>query len=121
MSKKLNSTVGAMNYDGLVYDDKFPIDTKTVSLRAGQGELKCGTVLAVSTTSEDYVKVGITPVENETFIADCILADDVDTTGAVSVIGEAYRSGHFNANNLFGTLNENDKRALTANGIYLSN
>lgn len=121
MSKAFE-TVGAMTYDNLIYDDKMPIDTKTVSIRAGQGKLTRGTLLCKSTgTAGDskFVKLGTAAVANETLTVDSILADDVDATS--SVVGEAYRSGHFNRNALVGTLTESVETTLRNAGIYLSN
>lgn len=88
----MSATVGTMKYDGLIYDGKFPVDTTTVKLRAGQGILLRGTILCTSTDGNAVI-LGTTAVEGEALIPSSILADDVDT--GTSLIAEAYRTGHF--------------------------
>lgn len=46
---RLDEKIGEMSYDGLICDDKYPIDVMSVLVRAGQGTLKRGTALALST------------------------------------------------------------------------
>lgn len=119
---KAYEIVGSMSYDNLIYDDKMPIDTKTVSIRANQGDLKRGTVLCKSTgTAGDskYVKLGTVAKTNEVLTVDCILTDDVNVTA--EVVAEAYRSGHFNRTALIGELKNTDETILRNAGIYLSN
>lgn len=131
MSKRmLNETLGTLEYDGLIYDGRHPVDVKTVKIRAGQGELARGTVLALSTgTSGDNAMVilGTTAGGNETLTPDCILAEPVDTGDQAgdALIGVAYRSGHFSRNKLVVkenyTFNAADEEELRKGGIYLSN
>lgn len=131
MSKRmLNETLGTLEYDGLIYDGRHPVDVKTVKIRAGQGELARGTVLALSTgTGGDNAMVilGTGAGQNETLTPNCILAEPVDT-GNVSgdaLIGIAYRSGHFSRNKLVVkenyTFSAADEEELRKGGIYLSN
>lgn len=129
MSRQLCETVGAMEYDGLVYDTKHPLDAVGVKLRAGQGILERGTVLASSTgTGGDgsMVILGTAAVENETLTADCVLCDPVDTgaEAGAAVMGMAYRSGSFTTQKLKMkgdyTLTAADETALRNGGIYLS-
>lgn len=128
MTKLLNETIGTMNYDGLIYDSKHPIDVFGVKLRAGQGDMTRGTVLALSTgTAGDSAMVilGTTAKVDETLMANCILADDASTgaEAGTAVVALAYRSGHFNRQALTVkvgyTLNLGDEEALRKGGIYL--
>ncbi len=130
MSKRmLNETLGTLEYDGLIYDGRHPVDVKTVKIRAGQGELARGTVLALSSGAggdNAMVILGTTAGENETLTPDCILAEPVDTGGEAGdpVIGVAYRSGHFTRQKLIVkesyTLSASDEAELRKGGIYLS-
>lgn len=130
MTKRmLNETLGTMEYDGLIYDGRHPVDVKTVKIRAGQGELARGTVLALSTgTGGDNAMVilGTTAGQNETLTPNCILAEPVDTGDEAgdALIGVAYRSGHFNRNKLIVkenyTFSAADEEELRKGGIYLS-
>ena len=131
MTKRmLNETLGTMEYDGLIYDGRHPADVKTVKIRAGQGELVRGTVLALSGgTGGDgaMVILGTEAGEDETLTPNCILAEPVDTgnQSGDALIGIAYRSGHFSRNKLVVkenyTFNAADEEELRKGGIYLSN
>lgn len=129
MAKTLNETIGTLEYDSLIFDGKHPIDVKTVKIRAGQGTLLRGTVLALSegTGGDGAMAIlGTAAGTDETLTANCILADDIDTgaeTGE-AVVGTAYRSGHFTRQKLIVkdgyTLTAKDEEALRNGGIYLS-
>lgn len=131
MTKRmLNETLGTMEYDGLIYDGRHPVDVKTVKIRAGQGELARGTVLALSGgTGGDgaMVILGTEAGEDETLTPNCILAEPVDTGNEPgdALIGIAYRSGHFSRNKLVVkenyTFSAADEEELRKGGIYLSN
>lgn len=113
--------IGEYKPDGLIYDSAYPLTTKSVRIRAGQGKLLRGTVLCYSDgTGGDskYVAISTAALENETLIPDCILADDTDATSAV--VSEAYRTGHFASNKVIGTITEKQARTLAQNGILLS-
>ena len=117
-----NHIVGKKEYDNLIYDSKFPIDVKAISIRAGQGELFRGTVLCVSIgTAGDnkYVKTGTIPQADETLKANCILCDDV-VVGVTDMVTSAYRTGHFSRNKIIGSISELDVLALHDAGIVLS-
>ena len=106
--------------DNLIVDGSVPILTKAVKLGAGQGILKRGTVLGKITTGGEYVIVNSTNTDGSQD-ADCILADDVDTTE--SVVAVAYTSGHFNRKALvFGGSDTADthEARLRELGIFLS-
>jgi len=106
--------------DNLIVDGSVPILTKAVKLGAGQGALKRGTVLGKITTGGEYVIVNSANTDGSEN-ADCILADDVDTTD--SVVAIAYTSGHFNRKALvFGGSDTADthEARLRELGIFLS-
>lgn len=106
--------------DNLIVDGSVPILTKAVKLGAGQGALKRGTVLGKITTGGEYVIVNSANTDGSQD-ADCILADDVDTTE--SVVAVAYTSGHFNRKALvFGGSDTADthEARLRELGIFLS-
>jgi hypothetical protein len=115
-----NETVGTVDQDNLVYDDKFPIDVKSVTLAAGQGVLKRGTVIAAITDGDSVVWGG-----DAGQTADGILCDDVDTGTAGAVSGVVYRSGHFIRQMLIvsegATLSASAEVELRNGGVYLSN
>lgn len=106
--------------DNLIVDGSVPILTKAVKLSAGQGILQRGTVLGKITVSGQYVVVNSANTDGSEN-ADCILADDVDTTE--SVVAVAYTSGHFNRKALvFGGSDTADthEARLRELGIFLS-
>lgn len=103
MSKQLLSGVGETTPDNLVNSPIPPALTLGVTIRAGQGELARGTVLALSTGEAgdgSMVVLGTEAGANETLHANCILSDPVDASGAGTVSAVAYRTGHFNRNRL---------------------
>lgn len=117
---ELVQNLGSFVPDNLIVDGSVPILTKAVKLGAGQGALKRGTVLGKITTSGEYVIVNSANVDGSQD-ADCILADDVDTTD--SVVAIAYTSGHFNRKALvFGGSDTADthEARLRELGIFLS-
>lgn len=129
MTKMLNETIGTLEYDGLIYDGRHPVDVKTVKIRAGQGVLARGTALALSggTGGDDaMVALGTAAEADETLTADCILADEVDTgaEAGTAVVGVAYRTGHFTRQNIIVkneyTLTAKDEAELRTGGIFLS-
>jgi len=116
----LVQNLGSFVPDNLIVDGSVPVLTKAVELSAGQGVLKRGTVLGKITTSGQYKIVNSTNADGSQD-ADCILADDVDTTD--SVVAVAYTSGHFNRKALvFGDSDTADthEARLRELGIFLS-
>ncbi len=129
MPKLLNETVGVMTPDNLIYDSKHPLDVKSVKIRSGQGLLKRGTILSLSTGDEgdeNHVVLGTAAVVDEILTADAILCDDVETGEVVgsTLFATAYRSGHFARNYLAVkaayTLTQDDETELRSGGIFLS-
>ena len=119
--EKLYETVESFNYDDLIYDTKMPITTKGITLKTGQGILVRGTVLGIETATGQAVAVNSAATDgSET--ADCILTDDIDTSGATPVVYTGYASGRFNRKALvFGGTDTavNHEKQLRELGIYL--
>lgn len=127
MSKRLDEIIGTVAYDGLIVADSPAADVFSVTIRKGAAELARGTVLALSEGSAGdgkMVILGSTPITNETFAANCILADAVTVTADVDATAIAYRTGHFNRGALIVksgyTLTAVDKEDLRKGGILLS-
>lgn len=125
---RLDENLGAVDYDGLI-NQCFPTgDVFAVALRAGQGILKRGSALALSSGTAgkgDMVLLGTEAATDEALAANCILADDADTGTAsgAAVNGIAYRVGHFNRNALAVkqgyTMTKADEEDLRKGGILL--
>lgn len=81
-------------YDNLFADHLIDVLTKGVTLKAGQGVLKRGTVVGIITASDLAVPVDSTGIDGSE-LADCVLSDDVDTA-AGDVTAVAYSAGHLN-------------------------
>lgn len=101
-------------HDGLIADINPIAEVFAVKIKAGQGALKRGSVMALANGEMSLMASG--------GAANCILAEDVDATEAVN--GVAYRTGHFAANKLIVaagyTLTAADKEALRGVGILVS-
>lgn len=112
--------VDTFTYDNLFAGILHPVDLKAVTLKAGQGVLKRGTVLGIVTVGGLAVKVDSTKTDgSET--ADSILTDDIDTT-AGDMVTTAYTTGEFNRVALiFGGTDTADKHEtrLRELGIFL--
>lgn len=118
MSKNLVNKVGESTMDNLIANPFPPVDAFGITIPAGAGVLKRGTVLALSDGNYAVLAAANTGKAN------CILADDVDASGSEAVTGVAYRTGHFNIGALIVadgyTLSAADKEALRNGGILLS-
>jgi hypothetical protein len=116
MAKKLNEVVGSMEYDGLIVSGTPAADVVTVTLAAGNGELKRGTIVTGTAGGE------LAPASAALSGAVYILTDDVDATEAV--VATAYRTGHFATNKLITAgeyaLTAADKEYLRKSGILVS-
>lgn len=115
---KINETIGAVEYDGLIVANVPVADVVTVKLAAGTGVLKRGTVITGTAGG------ALAPVAAalDATKAVYILADDTDITEAT--VAAAYRAGHFARNKLVTngsyTLTAADKEILRKSGILLS-
>jgi hypothetical protein len=117
MSKKLNETIGAVEYDGII-NSACHADVVTVKLKAGQGVLKRGTIVSGEPGTELEALNKTLTVSTLPYI----LTEDTDATAAT--VATAYRTGHFNRNKLITadgyTLTAADEGLLRACGILLS-
>ena len=130
MTKRLDETVGSVEYDELINGCEPAADVFSVTIRkeaTTKTTLKRGTVLALSGgTAGDgkLVVLGTTAKTNETLTANCILADDVEVGTAANADATAYRTGNFNRNKLIVassyTLTAADEEDLRKGGIILN-
>lgn len=118
MNKNLCNKVGEVGQDNLTAKLFPPAETFGVTIPAGTGIVKRGTVLALD--GEKYAVLA----EATTGKANCVLADDVDASGEEDVVGVAYRTGHFNRKALIVaegyTMTVADEEELRKCGILLS-
>ena len=117
MSKKLNETIGAVEYDGII-NSAGCTDVVSIQLKAGSGVLKRGTVVTGAAGGELAPVAAALDASNSTYI----LTDDTAVT--VATVATAYRTGHFNRNKLITNgsyvLTAADEEILRAAGILLS-
>lgn len=91
MRKELASVLGTSSVDNLIAKLTPTAETFGIQVKAGEGELARGTVLAV-TAAGTYEVLGKTSGA----VASCVLADPVDASGEAAETAVAYRSGNFN-------------------------
>ena len=91
MRKELVSVLGTSSVDNLIAKLTPTAETFGIKVKAGEGELARGTVMAV-TAAGTYEVLG----KISGAVASCILADPVDASGETAVTAVAYRSGNFN-------------------------
>ncbi len=130
MSKKLNETIGSVDFDGLIVSNEPVADVFNVTIRKGAAAqtLKRGTVLALSasgTAADGAVAIlGTAAASDEVLTANCVLADDVEVGTDANVNAIAYRTGHFARNKLIVkdgyTMTASDEEELRKGGILLS-
>lgn len=117
MSKKLNETIGAVEYDGII-NSACPTDVVIVQLKSGNGVLKRGTIVTGAAGGELAPVAAALDASNGAYI----LTDDTDIS--VATVATAYRTGHFNRNKLITNgsyvLTAADEEVLRAGGILLS-
>lgn len=125
MSQIMNNKGTDISYDNLIYSSLHPIDVKVISVPQGLGVLKRGTVMSLVKETGAFVICGNT-VEAKTVVANCIIADDVDTgtTGSGTVGAVVYISGNFNKNCLIlkdsYSLTTADIENLRSSGIFIT-
>jgi hypothetical protein len=103
MSRELMEDIGAISQDNLIAGPRFPVQHKGVSLAAGQGLLKRGTVLAIMSDGSAVMVDSAHTVEVEEADVpdrdkpDCILAENIDTGDADGspIDAVAYSAGYF--------------------------
>lgn len=117
MSTRLDKTIGAVGYDNLINGVHPGAEVFHVELKAGQGVLERGTLLAAADGGMVKISAATTGKAN------AVLADTVDTTDG-AVVAVAYRTGHFNANALIVAdgyeITAADREALRVAGILVS-
>lgn len=117
--------VGTLNYPMLLGGTAHAADTEGVVIRAGQGTIARGTVLAYSVKNDDYVILGTEASDGETLVARKIAAEDVTVDEASATTTLAYRSGDFIRESLIVkdgySLTSEDIYHLEQSGIYLNN
>jgi hypothetical protein len=118
MAIKLDSTIANVTPDDLIAGVSPATSAFAVTIAANQGVLKRGSVLVPGENGMTLIATATTGTAN------CILADDVNTDGDETVIGTAYRAGHFVADKLIVAdgyeLTAADKENLRGKGILLS-
>ena len=111
--------VGSTTSEMLIIGTKPPTDVCHVTIAAGQGALKKGTVLAEDKDGKCAIAgtEGYTPAY--------ILAEDSDDATDTEIVAAAYRCGDFNKGALIVKdgyeLTSADITALRNGGIYLGN
>ena len=118
MSKKLNETIGTVEYDGLFVSNIPVADVVTVKLAAGEGVLKRGTIVTGTPGGQLAPASAALKSTDGTYN----LTDDVDVSaGAVAT---AYRSGHFARNKVITggnyTITAADEEILRNAGILFA-
>ncbi|MCH5201549.1 MAG: head decoration protein [Oscillospiraceae bacterium] len=117
MSKRLDETLNAPGYDGLIIGNEPVADVVTVQLAAGNGIVVRGTVVTGAAGGELKPVSEALTADNATYI----ITDDVDTTAATTAT--AYRTGKFAENRLITDgsykLTAADKEILRKSGILL--
>ncbi len=119
MSKIGREAVGSYSPEMLIIDTKHSTDVCHITIAAGQGKLKRGTVLATKDDDKCYI------LGTAECTASYILAEDADDATTKDIVAPAYRSGDFNSGALIAkdgyTMNSADITALRNGGIYLGN
>lgn len=120
-----NKNEGTFTPDALIVSPDFPILTRGIGLKRGQGVLKRGTVIVKGTDKNGYIAG--TTVSSVTMKAFGILTDDVDTGSAAegdNIPAVCYITGHFNRGAVAvkaGATIDTYEDELKGIGIYLAN
>lgn len=128
MSKRLDESLGNVDFDNLFVENVPEADVVTVKLAAKQGVsgaetdvgvVKRGTIITGTPGGTDFAALAAAAVTTKALY---VLAEDVDTS--VDVVGIAYRTGHFNRGALTVgadyALTAADEEMLRKSGILLS-
>ena len=111
-----NEKLGELTRDNLIADINVKQVITSGTIASGQGNLKRGTVLALSSGKLVIMNTGLEPYG--------ILCDAVDATAA-DAVGEVYVAGQFNKNALIVksgyTMTTEDVQKLRNGGIYIEN
>lgn len=113
---KYNEKIGEVAFDNLIADTHVKLIAVSGTIDAGAGELKRGTVLALTEGKLVVMNTGKTPYG--------ILTDDVNVGEAAEVV-EVYVTGKFNKGALHVasgyTLTAEDIQTLRNGGIFVEN
>lgn len=119
---ELVQNVSSQNFDGLIGGTHPHLLTAGVTIVAGAGALKRGTVLGKVSASGKYATADSSKADgSQTGCA--VLINDVDASGIDDVVTEAYVAGMFNADKLiFGGSDTRAKQEenLVLHNIYLT-
>ncbi len=116
---ELYSEIGTYAPDNLIAGENVPVQVKGITILAGQGVLKRGSVLGIITASGKGLLVDKAAIDGSND-AKFILADDTDTTA--DVVAQCYQSGLFNREALiFAAVNTaaDHEDSLRQYGIFL--
>ena len=121
MVKRMDAVVGDTNFDNLIFDIEPAVKQKPVTVASGQGKLTRGSALGLNSTGKCVI---LGTEETEAVCpANCILAEDVDTTSG-DVQAMAFIAGHFNKQALTlkadYTMTDEDMENFRKGGIFLS-
>lgn len=115
---RLDENLGTVGFDNLINGLNPPAEVFSVQVKAGQGVLKRGTLLATAEGGMVMISADTTGKAN------AVLAEAVDTGAGDAVHAIAYRTGHFNTNGLIVAdgyeITAADKEALRVAGILIS-
>ena len=115
---RLDENLGSVGFDNLINGLTPAAEVFSVQVKAGQGVLERGTLLATGDSGMEMIS------ETTTGKANAVLAEAVDTGDGDAVEAIAYRTGHFNSNGLIVTdgyeITAADKEALRVAGILIS-
>jgi hypothetical protein len=121
---RLDKNIAEFGHDDLIVDVYPPADVFAVSLAAGEGLLKRGTLLARSQKDGSMSIFGTAAAEGDALTANCVLTDDTELDPEGPTEALAYRTGHFAANVLIVKegcgVTDDDKEELRKHGILLS-
>ena len=110
-----NEVIGEFTPDRLIANIHVKTHTQSVTVAAGQGTMKRGTVVALDGTEAKTMATGLTPHG--------VLCNDVDATEAA--VAEVYVTGCFNKGALIVAegyeLTAADVLALRNGGIFVEN
>lgn len=117
MAEQLNRIIAQVEYDGLL-DAAYANHTVGVTVAAGQGELKRGTVLAINADNKAVIASGASGTECRYILRKDVNAADADT------VAYAYDEGRFIKSRLIVdegyTLTATDIDALRTHNICLA-
>ncbi len=138
MGRRFDENIGIVDFDNLIAGMYPPPEVFHVELAAGQGLLERGTLLALNNGIQEKITIATTGKANAV-LAEAVYTGEPEagnssgdseeeqagtTDTAATVMGIAYRTGHFNTNRLIVAegyeVTAADKEALRMVGVLLS-